>query len=143
MGIDEDIGVDGDHKLTRLVDEVPDLFPVSFANAWLEPFTLDSAGPILEALRDWIRVELTPERSLDNLLKGFVFAPRLPLRAIQEVISNINGRLHMAHHIRAYGSLSMHRLGPPLKARSYRSVIFAPVMSFHRCGELPDSTSIK
>jgi hypothetical protein len=51
--------------------------------------------------------EALPQRLVDHLAERLALAPGLTLGALQQVVGNLNGRLHMGNHNMMYGYPAM------------------------------------
>ena len=103
VGMDQDIGVEGDQVLAHPIDEVPQLLPIAFRNAPLESFAFEDVPPQAEPARRPVR-EPQPQGLFHHGTKRAVFFSRPGFGFVQQVISNNYGSLHMANHIIMPGS---------------------------------------
>ncbi len=98
MGVYKDVGVDRDQDSARPVDQITNLLPIAFGYAWLESFPFERVAPKFELAQGLLPGKTQAQGFLEYLAQGFFLASRLPPRLFQQIISHIDGCLHMANH---------------------------------------------
>jgi len=103
----ENVGIDRYHEyLTETVNQIADRFPPSLGQPRLKALPFEAVALETEA---FIRLaaELAAQSFLHDLTKRPVFPSGLSFGAIEQVICNFDGRVHMATHITMNGEPSM------------------------------------
>ena len=103
MRVNEDVRVNGNHTLPQGIDQVSNLTPVSLRYAWLKTIPLKSVALQAEGPTRALLRKPLPQRLFDNFPERLIFPRGLALRFFQQIVSNIDGCLHMAKHINLYG----------------------------------------
>ena len=88
------------------MDEVANLFPISFGNTGLESLPLDRMGSILEWFFIEGGVDLSSQCLVHNFPQRLILSPGAPFDSLEKIIGDFNRGLHMGNHITVYGCQS-------------------------------------
>jgi hypothetical protein len=85
------------------MDKIAKLFPISFGNTSLKALALDGVWTIFESLLVSSRIDLPPQRFINDFPHCLVLPPGAPLYTLEKIVGDFNGRFHMGNHIIGYG----------------------------------------